>query len=338
LSDLTPDHRGEHLLAVSGGDPAGIGPEIIIAAWRARLQDEQPFWVCGPASLFAQFVPVITTDDPVKARAAFPKALPVWDCPSDAQIIPGQPDSAHASCIIASLERAVSLVTTAQCAGLVTAPIAKSVLYSAGFSSPGHTEYLDVLTRSLPLKGTRGPIMMLAGGGLKVALATIHTPLRAVADQITPSRIEQVIRVTHEAMISDFAIKRPRIALTGLNPHAGEGGALGSEEIEIINPVAARLRKAGIDVSDAQPGDTLFHAEARSTYDCVIAMSHDQGLIPVKTLDFHGGVNATLGLPIIRTSPDHGTAFDIAGQGKARADSFRAALRLAAEMAQTRHG
>ena len=219
---------------------------------------------------------------------------------------------------------------------MVTAPISKSVMYEAGFAFPGHTEFLADLTRDQAVAGERGPAMMLSGGGLRVVLTSIHQSLAQAVAGLSGERIEHIARLTHQALQRDFAIPAPRLALAGLNPHAGEAGSLGREEIEIINPAAARLRAEGIATTDALPSDTMFHAEARSHYDAAICLYHDQGLIPVKTLDFHGGVNITLGLPIVRTSPDHGTAFDIAGTGQARPDSLIAALALAAEIARNR--
>lgn len=219
---------------------------------------------------------------------------------------------------------------------MTTNPIAKAALYQAGLDVPGHTELIDRLTSDMAAPEPRGPVMMLAGGGLKVALATIHIPLANVPQALTDDAVARAARVTVRALTHDFGVARPRLAMCGLNPHAGEGGALGREEIERLAPLAARLRAEGLDIIGPLPADTMFHAEARAGYDAALAMYHDQGLIPVKTLDFHGGVNVTLGLPVVRTSPDHGTAFDIAGQGRARPDSLIAALRLAAEIAEAR--
>jgi len=219
----------------------------------------------------------------------------------------------------------------------VTNPIAKHVLYDAGFRFPGHTEFLGHLSEGHTAPYAKGPVMMIAAQGLRVGLATVHIPLQTAAEQLSIDGIIQTARVMLGALKTDFGIAEPRLALTGLNPHAGEGGALGREEIGIINPAAQILRDEGFDVTDAQPADTLFHAEAREGYDAVLAMYHDQGLIPVKTIDFHGGVNITLGLPFIRTSPDHGTAFGIAGQNIARPDSLIAAIKKARENADNRH-
>ena len=237
-----------------------------------------------------------------------------------------------------ALKQGVSLCLSGKADALITNPIAKHVLYEAGFDFPGHTEFLGHLSANQTVPYPKGPVMMLAAQDLRVGLATVHMPLREAVTTLTQDRIMETAEVMLGALKHDFGFSAPRLALTGLNPHAGETGALGDEEINIINPAAARLRAKGHLVTDAQPADTLFHAEARQNYDAVLAMYHDQGLIPVKTLDFHGGVNITLGLPFIRTSPDHGTAFGIAGQGLARPDSLIAAIKKARELADHRYG
>lgn len=317
-------------LALTIGDPAGIGPEITHKAWQAlRGSDENFFVIADP--IFYPNTALI--DRPEQTASKFANALPLLpiDCP---RITPGQPDTSAASTIIKSIKMAVKFAETGQVGGVVTNPIAKEVLYRAGFKHPGHTEFLAALTDA-PL-----PVMMLCAQnlqvGLRVALVTIHMSLQEVPEAVTEDLILRTAKILHAALRRDFGIDNPRIALSGLNPHAGEGGALGRAEIEILNPAAEKLRANGIDISDARPADTLFHAEARTGYDAVLAMYHDQGLIPVKTLDFHGGVNTTLGLPIIRTSPDHGTAFDLAGSGKARPDSLIAAIKAARAMANCR--
>ena len=249
----------------------------------------------------------------------------------------GQPTAKNAPSVISSIEKAVSLCLSGDADAVVTNPIAKHVLYEAGFRFPGHTEFLGSLGQGHDAPYAPGPVMMLAAQDLRVGLATVHVALKSAAMQLSTDTILRTARVMIGALKTDFGVKNPRLALTGLNPHAGEDGALGREEIEIINPAAQILRGEGHDVTDAQPADTLFHAEARRGYDAVLAMYHDQGLIPVKTLDFHGGVNITLGLPFIRTSPDHGTAFGIAGQGVARPDSLIAAIKTAREIANNRH-
>lgn len=323
--------------ALTMGDPAGIGPEITLKAWDALRYDPRlAFAVIAPPALFAD-MPHTVIDTVQDAVDVFADSLPVLRLDGD-RAQPGQPNSRHAAAIIASIERAVTLCLNGKADAVVTNPIAKHVLYEAGFSFPGHTEFLGHLADSAEPPYARGPVMMLAAQDLRVGLVTVHMALRDAAQQLSTAAILQTARVILGALETDFGVSNPKLALTGLNPHAGEGGALGQEEIEIINPAAEVLRAEGHDVTDAQPADTLFHAEARQGYDAVLAMYHDQGLIPVKTLDFHGGVNITLGLPFIRTSPDHGTAFGIAGQGVARPDSLIAAIRKARELADNRHG
>ncbi len=321
-------------LALTQGDPAGVGPEITISAWRALQVAGPAFFVVGDPSLYGPTAKVVESAS--DAFQIFSKALPVLARSLACPAVPGRPDVGNAAGVIASIDAGVDLCADGQAAALVTNPVAKDVLHAAGFESPGHTEHLARRTAGLAYDGARGPVMMLAAKDLKVALATVHEPLSAVSKVLTVERIAHVARVLADALRRDFGVAQPRIALCGLNPHAGEGGAFGREEIEIVNPAAAALRAEGIDISDARPADTLFHADARAGYDAVVAMYHDQGLIPIKTLDFHGAVNVTLGLPIVRTSPDHGTAFNIAGKGLARADSLIAALRLADAVARRR--
>lgn len=332
---------------ISMGDPAGIGPEITLKAWAALCEDiDHAFAVIGPLSIFQDTAQRLdlprprAIDTPRETAKAFGSALPVLDMGACPPVTAGVPNVSLAPFITGSIERGVGLCLSGNASALITAPIAKEVLYDAGFAHPGHTEYLGELTKDAPLNAPqdmpRGPVMMLSGGGLRVALATVHLPLKDAAAQLSEAAIIRTARVMDLALRVDFGVKNPRISLTGLNPHAGEGGALGREEIEIINPAAAKLRAIGINATNAQPADTLFHTEAREAYDAVLAMYHDQGLIPVKTLDFHGGVNVTLGLPIVRTSPDHGTAFGIAGKGIARADSLIAAIKAAREIAHNR--
>jgi len=321
------------------GDPAGIGPEITAKAWQALRQSELPFFVIGVLNELTKACREFGIPDPEaitspgRAPEVFARALPVLPIEGPA-VTAGKPDSSAARAIIESIETAVSLTLSGAASAVVTNPIAKSVLYEAGFRHPGHTEFLGALTAGARGPDPRAPVMMLSAAGLHVALATIHIAIKDVPAAISRDGIIKTARIMDRALRDYFGVANPRIALTGLNPHAGESGSIGREEINIINPAAAELRAMGIDATDAQPADTLFHAEAREGYDAVLAMYHDQGLIPVKTLDFHGGVNITLGLPIIRTSPDHGTAFDIAGQGIARPDSLIAAIKRAASMAQ----
>jgi 4-hydroxythreonine-4-phosphate dehydrogenase len=337
-------------LALSLGDPAGIGPEIICAAWQALRTSGPVFVVTGDADLLAtaSSAPVRRIDSMDAGPGVFPDAIPVLHSPVDAAVIPGRGDPAHAAAVVRWIETGVALCRSGEAAGLVTAPIAKAPLYAAGFGFPGHTEFLADLTADMPMpgvtsgrtpspaRGRRGPVMMLTARDLRVSLVTIHTPLAAVPAALTTEAIVRVGEVTAQALQRDFGIVRPRLAMAGLNPHAGESGTIGREEIEIINPAAAELRSMGIDCSDARPADSLFHAEARAGFDAVIGQYHDQALIPVKTIDFWGGVNVSLGLPIVRTSPDHGVGYDIAGRGLARPDSLIAALRLAGETAARR--
>ncbi|KQW79815.1 4-hydroxythreonine-4-phosphate dehydrogenase PdxA [Brevundimonas sp. Root1279] len=329
-------------LALTLGEPAGVGPEITAKAWqalRADVASTPPFVVLGDAALLrAQGVPVQTVPSPAEAAAVFARALPVLDQPLPAPVQPGRPDPANAAAVADWIEQAVNLTVAGETCGVVTAPIAKAPLYAAGFRFPGHTEFIAELTADVPFRGTRGPVMMLTAKDLRACLVTIHAPLAEVPDLITAERVQRTARVVHEALRRDFGIARPRLALAALNPHAGESGSIGLQEIEVLIPAARALRDEGLDITDPLPADTLFHDEARARYDAHICLYHDQALIPVKTLDFWGGVNATLGLPIVRTSPDHGTGFDIAGKGLARPDSLIAAIRLAGEMARARAG
>jgi 4-hydroxythreonine-4-phosphate dehydrogenase len=330
-------------LALSLGDPAGIGPEIVVKAWNELRHGGPPFLVVGDyqalasasgggGSILRQVVA------PAEALEVFADALPVLNVPLKAPVVAGQPSAAAAPAIIKWIETAVGLALSGAVAGVVTAPIAKAPLYEAGFEFPGHTEFLGELTASEKFDGARGPVMMLIAGDLRVALVTVHTPLAKVAGELTTQAIVDVGKVTAEALIRDFGIAKPRLAVAGLNPHAGESGGIGREEIEIVAPAVATLQELGIDVTGPYPADTLFPQPMRANYDAAICLYHDQALIPVKMLDFWGGVNVTLGLPIVRTSPDHGVGFDIAGRGVARADSLIAAVRLAGEIAARRLG
>ena len=321
-------------VAVTQGDPAGIGPEITRAAWAALRASGPAFFVIGDPSLYGRDARTISS--PGDAVGVFTNALPVLASSLTVPARSGQADSANAPCILASIERGVATAVTGEAAGVVTNPIAKSVLKTGGFNHPGHTEFVAELTASLPVAGTRGPVMMLAGSKLRVALVTVHQPLKDAIGALTPDRIVRTAMVVHESLVRDFGIAAPRLALAGLNPHAGEAGMLGREETDIIAPAAALLRSKGVQIAGPLPPDAMFHAEARAGYDAAICLYHDQGLIPFKTIDFWEGVNVTLGLPIVRTSPDHGTAFDLAGKGIARADSLIAAIRLAADMSARR--
>lgn len=332
-------------IALTQGDPAGCGPEITLKAWSTLRAGWPVFFLIGDMAVMARAarkarLPApVEISSPSEAAGLFPDALPVLPAGVELPpVTPGQGDPAAAPLVRASIEQAVALSLSGEAAGLATNPISKAVMYAAGFTFPGHTEFVAELTSQAPLEGARGPVMMLACPGLRVALTSIHEPLSAAVAGLEAGRVAHVARVTQEALKRDFGLAAPRLALAGLNPHASEDGALGREEIETLNPVAAALRGEGVDISDARPPDTLFHAEAREGYDAAICLYHDQGLIPVKTLDFHGGVNITLGLPVVRTSPDHGVAYDIAGLGVARADSLIAALKTARDMADNRQG
>jgi 4-hydroxythreonine-4-phosphate dehydrogenase len=319
------------------GDPAGCGPQISVSAWTQRdTLDLPPFFIIADPRVFDGQVPVAEISAPGDVPAAFGSALPVLpiDLSHRDSVKAGHPSPDYAGAITESIATATEHCLNGDAAAVVTNPISKAILYEAGFTFPGHTEFIADLcsTSEAPIK----PIMMLVGGGLSVALATIHVPLMKVLDHLTPDALTETALITRKALQKDFGIASPRLAFTGLNPHAGEDGTIGTEERDIINPVAEALRSRGIDISDARPGDTVFHEALSGSYDAVIAMTHDQGLIPVKTLDMWGGVNTTLGLPIIRTSPDHGTAYEAAALGNCRPDSLIAALRLADKMARQR--
>ena len=328
-------------VALTAGDPAGIGPDITLEAWLRRSADQlAPFALLGDldhlrsrAALLGLEVPLAPIADISRASALFAEALPVLPVPLPARVEAGRPASTAAPAIKASIEDAVRLAMSGEALAVVTNPIAKHVLIEAGFPHPGHTEYLGALAREQGEHAS--PVMMLCGPDLRVVPVTIHIPLARVPLELSAERIVETVRVSAEGLKRRFGIDRPRLAMTGLNPHAGEGGLMGEEEQTIITPAIAALRQQGYEVSGPHPADALFHARARQHYDAAIAMYHDQALIPLKTLAFDEGVNVTLGLPFIRTSPDHGTAFDIAGTGKARADSLIAALRLAVRMAES---
>lgn len=316
-------------LALTMGDPAGIGPEITTAAWRL-LRDSGPAFVAiADPDLLARHVPVRAVQS--LDAADFADALPVFPIKLAANVKPGHPDGANAASIVASIETAVRLAQSGAASAIVTNPISKAVLLNAGFAHPGHTEFLASLT------GVSGQeIMMLACPELRVVPVTIHVSLRHALDLLSTEAIVQVARTTHAALQRDFAIAAPRLAIAGLNPHAGESGHMGGEEKTLIAPAIAQLRAEGIDATGPYPPDTMFTALARPRYDAAICHYHDQALIPLKTLDMTGGVNITLGLPIVRTSPDHGTAFDIAGQGIADPASLIAAMNMAAAIAANR--
>ena len=322
-------------LALTMGDPAGCGPQITVAAWKTLRRDPANlFYAVGWPGLYAD-VPVQVIASPREAAHVFSDALPVFALPGERQVSPGRPAPETAEGIIASIKTATAHALSGDAGGVVTNPINKALLYGQGFRFPGHTEFIADLCAPAGAEAPE-PVMMLTGGGLRVALATIHMPYTDVPRAIADGRLKRIARITAAALVRQFGISRPRLAFTGLNPHAGEEGTIGREEIEIINPAARILREEGLDISDARPGDTVFAEALGGRFDAVIAMTHDQGLIPVKTLDMWGGVNTTLGLPIIRTSPDHGTAYDAAAAGTAKPDSLIAALHSAREQAANR--
>ena len=319
-------------LALTMGEPAGIGPDITGAAWQA-LRGEDCFFLIGDPALLPGDVPVAVIEAPEDACAVMGDALPVLARGFGAPRAPGVANPAHAPHVIAAIHEAVELSLAGRAAGLTTNPINKKALQAGGgFAFPGHTELLA------DLAGLRADqvVMMLACDALKVVPATIHIPLAEVPRALTPALLEQVIRITDGALRRDFALPAPRIAVAGLNPHAGEEGAMGHEELDWMIPLLERLREAGFSLLGPLPADTMFHPAARARYDAAICAYHDQALIPIKTLDFAQGVNVTLGLPFVRTSPDHGTAYDIAGSGTADPRSLIAALRMARAMAEAR--
>ena len=327
-------------LALSLGDPAGVGPELIAAAWAARADlGLAPFAVAGGARVLRAAaanrgidVPVEPVSDPAAADAAFARALPVLDGVGDGDYTPGRPTEVGARLALASLDAATALALAGSASGVVTAPVAKAQLAAIGFSFPGQTEFLAHACGV----AEDDAVMLLAGPSLRTVPLTVHIPLAEVPQAVTQELILRRCRVIAAAMARDFGLARPRLAIAGLNPHAGEKGRMGGEEAAVIAPAIARLQAEGIDATGPHPADTLFAPHKRGTYDVAVAMYHDQALAPLKALDFDNGVNMTLGLPIVRTSPDHGTAFDIAGQGLARPDSLVAAIRMAAAAAACR--
>ncbi|OJT99229.1 MAG: 4-hydroxythreonine-4-phosphate dehydrogenase PdxA [Rhizobium sp. 63-7] len=327
-------------LALTQGDPAGIGPDITLTAWLDRQAlSLEPFIFIGDPVILAKrarhlglSVPIEETDAE-GAVSIFDRAIPVLPVAAGADSQPGTPHVDTASGTIGAIERAVELCFASRASAVVTNPIAKSVLYDAGFRFPGHTEFLADLAERATGKPSL-PVMLLAGPKLKAVPVTIHIPLKDVPAALDAELLLDTCRITHADLKHRFGIAAPRLAVAGLNPHAGEGGALGLEDDAIIRPAIEVLRAEGIDAFGPLPADTMFHDRARQGYDVAICMYHDQALIPAKALGFDDSVNATLGLPFIRTSPDHGTAFGIAGKGIARHDSLVAALTLAAELAR----
>ncbi len=332
------------------GEPGGVGLEITIKAWRAFANlsrsaphaEEAPefFLIDDPARVKAAGAPVAIIEAPSEALSVFSDCLPVFPLPAAVSAIPGRAAPETAQSVITSIEKAVEFALSGAVDGVVTNPIQKSVLRDAGFPFPGHTEFLAALTEDAPMPSNRprGPVMLLAGPRLKTAPVTIHVSVKEAAQSLKTDEIIRQGMIIADALQHDFGITSPRLAISGLNPHAGENGAMGDEDNRIIAPAVKALCSAGIDARGPLPADTMFHERALASYDAALCMLHDQALIPVKTLDFDRAVNVTLGLPIVRTSPDHGTALDIAGKDMARPDSLMAALRLASFMAQQRRG
>jgi 4-hydroxythreonine-4-phosphate dehydrogenase len=325
-------------LALSQGDPAGIGPDVTLMAWlRRRELGLPPFVFIGDPGVLATRARMLDLTVPIReadcagAINTFADALPVLPIPAGIEVIAGEAHVATARGTIAAIESAVSLTMSGEALGVVTNPIAKSVLYESGFRFPGHTEFLAELAKRSTGKQVT-PVMMLAGPKLRAIPVTIHIPIKDVPQALTAELIIATCRIAHADLVQRFGIQNPRLAVAGLNPHAGEDGAIGKEDGSVIHPAIQFLRTEGIDAIGPLPADTMFHDEARSRYDVAICMYHDQALIPAKALGFDDAVNVTLGLPFVRTSPDHGTAFGIAGKGLARESSLVAALKLAAQL------
>jgi 4-hydroxythreonine-4-phosphate dehydrogenase len=319
------------------GDPAGIGGELTLAAWQARRHAGQPFFVIDDPARLADVADRLHLDIPIKeatpeeSASIFADALPVLPLDLLGPVSPGQPSLAHAAAAIESIRLAVELSMAGRAGGLVTNPVYKKSLYDHGFAYPGQTEYVGALSDP-----DAHPIMLLASPSLKVVPLTTHLPLRAAIDAVTTDAIITLGKLMAAALTQDFGHNPVRLAIAGLNPHAGEEGKMGTEDDAIIRPAVETLQAAGVHAIGPLSPDSMFHEDARIQFDAALCMYHDQALIPLKTLDFRSGVNATLGLPVVRTSPDHGTAFDIAGQGKADASSFLAALDMAAAIAARR--
>jgi 4-hydroxythreonine-4-phosphate dehydrogenase len=328
------------LIALTSGEPAGIAPEITAAAWDySRRRHGMPFFLIGDAAYLTQRarqaglpLELIEIAEPEEAAKHFRSALPVLNRPYGKEPRPGEPDKASAAAAKASIEEAVQLAIDQRVSAIVTNPIQKETFYAAGFRHQGHTDFLAHLARERGLAAE--PVMMLTAKNLRTVPVTVHIPLKQVFDELTSAAIMAQARVVAKELRRYFGIKEPRLGITGLNPHAGEGGNMGTEEQSIISPAIEQLQREGLHVAGPLPADTAFHEDARARYDAVLCMYHDQALIPVKTLDFHGGVNVTLGLPFIRTSPDHGTALELAGTDKANPRSLVSAIALASKMAR----
>ncbi|MCW3847749.1 4-hydroxythreonine-4-phosphate dehydrogenase PdxA [Sphingomonas sp. LB-2] len=323
-------------LAIAMGDPAGVGPEITAKAWKAReLHSLAPFFAVGDERAIAAVWdgPVQRISGPEEAAAVFPSALPVISVADTGEIVPGKPDIDGARCALQSLELAVGMARSSDAVGgLVTGPVSKAQLYDIGFTHPGQTEFVAERCGV----SSENAVMMLAGPTLRVVPITVHVALKDVPGLLSIELILAKARVTARGLYRNFGIERPRLAFAGLNPHAGEGGAIGREEIELLKPAIEQLREEGIDAVGPFAADTMFHPRARAGYDVAMCCYHDQALVPLKTLHFDDGVNTTLGLPIVRTSPDHGTAFGIAGKDEANPGAMIAAIRMAASAAQHR--
>lgn len=322
-------------LAVSLGDPSGIGPEVIAKAWLTRKAHRlPPFFAIGARQSIERVWPgpVVQIGHPDESRVVFDRALPLLQVDEPEAVVPGQPSESGARCALDSLETAVGLARSGAASGLVTGPVSKAQLYSVGFRYPGQTEFIAERCGI----AAENVAMMMVGPDLRTVPVTIHCPLAEVANNLSTDLIVSRTRTVVRGLQRDFGIERPRIAVAGLNPHAGEEGRIGSEEQEVIVPAIAALRRQGIAVAGPLSADTMFHEDARLLYDAAICMYHDQGLIPLKTLYFDLGVNVTLGLPLLRTSPDHGTAFQIAGRNRASPRATIAAIALAGECARTR--
>jgi len=319
-----------HPVALTSGEPSGIGPELTLKAWAELGTDLPFFWIGDPAHL-PKNSPVSLISDPSQTAEAATSGIPVLPHEFASPANPGQPSPLNAQGVIDVIARAVELATTGRASAVCTNPIHKKALKDgANFAYPGHTEYLAALA------GVNRVVMLLASEKLRVVPTTIHIPLADIPARLTADLLKDTIRITNAALKRDFGIPKPRLAIAGLNPHAGEAGAMGFEEINLITPVLDQLRNEGYELAGPLSADTMFHSSARARYDAAICMYHDQALIPIKTLDFDSGVNVTLGLPFVRTSPDHGTAFDIAGKDIASAGSLIAALRMADQMARAR--
>jgi 4-hydroxythreonine-4-phosphate dehydrogenase len=327
-------------LAISVGEPAGIGVEVVARAFEARRRSgDRPFYLLADPALVrsrlarAGIAVTVAETTPERCAWVFPDALPVVSVGHPMRDVPGQPDPADTAAVVSAIRQAVADVAAGRAAGIVTGPIQKATLYAAGFRHPGHTEFLGELAETFWPGAPCDPVMMLAGPDLSTVPVTVHVPVSAVPALVTRERIATVGRIVARDLASRFGIAAPRLAVAGLNPHAGEDGTMGLEDRDAIAPAVSDLRAEGIDATGPFPADTLFHPRARAGYDVVLAMYHDQALIPVKTIAFDETVNVTLGLPFVRTSPDHGTALSIAGTGTANPGSMMAALRLAGRMA-----